>query len=173
MKTGMRLLTGMLLVGIAGLATSSQALEIVRKTNKEMAPLNFIQTSELGPYLLDRTFLLKTSGLSSDVRDAIPISGIAIIYLAKDGKLLGWSDETPNVETGFWHVYNEGRYQIIRNKLCFGFVGAKGEVCSGFGPHISESTAGNPFGLKSKSPAPFKLGRFGVSLQSVAKRLGL
>jgi hypothetical protein len=176
--TGAKLLAGLMLAGFVFSTMPAFALDVRQQTYRDLKPLEKMPTAQVGKYFAGRTFVFKASQLSGKVRNTLPISGVAILYLAPDGKLLGWSDKSANVEAGIWHVYNaNGNVAYPENQLCIGFPEGKGgEACLRlFAPvsYLPESTAGNPFGLKGEKPAPFNLGRFGVTLQSVAKKLGL
>jgi hypothetical protein len=171
-------LAGLMLAGIVAMTAPAAALDIRAQSSKDLHQFEHMPNKEVSKFFAGRTFLFKSQELNGGVRAVLPISGVAILYMAPNGTLLGWSDKSGNVEAGVWRVNNtNGNDLYFNNQLCFGFPeGGRGQACSRFGTNINyfpESTAGNPFGLKGESAAPFDLGRFGVSLKSVAKKLGL
>ena len=118
------------------------------------------------------TILVKFGTYSGELAKVIPIASTAVLYFNPNGTVLGWSSKTDTVEAGKWAVRGNGN-----NDLCLFFPEGKGAgVCTmifAYGAPFKEATAGNPFNLKAEKPAPYHLGRFGLSLKSIAKKLGI
>lgn len=164
------LLTLLLSLTLVG---GSEALQITKVGKELVRGFQYAAPAQAKGYLAGYTVLAKLGRVQKRVLNILPISTVAILYFAPDGTLLGWSDKSDIVERGTWQVKTAPN----GNDLCIFFDKGRGAgMCTVLifgGPQFLESTKGNPFGLKANAAVPYDLGRFGVSLGNVAKKLGL
>lgn len=171
----MRVLTS-LLVCLASLwaAPSASALEIaVRNIDKGLAEALFYGSeAQAQGYVAGYTVLVKMGQQPSYMRRRLEFSSTAVLYFAKNGTLLAWSGQSPQVQAGTWRINRGGNF----NEVCVEFAKGKGQpVCasplSGGTRWMEQSTPGNPFGLKAAADVPFKFGTAGITLQKIAAKL--
>lgn len=157
----------------AGLAGGVGALEIAKVTDQVVHGFRYAAPAQARSYLAGYTVLVKLGQVEKRVLNVIPISSVAVLYFAPDGAVLGWSGKSDVVERGVWKVQSKPN----GNDLCLFFdkgLGAGFCTVLWIGhPMFMESTKGNPFHLKARAAVPYDLGRFGISLGGIAKKLGL
>jgi hypothetical protein len=160
------LLSSALVQGAAAIEVTKVGDKLVRAFRQ--APLDKAET-----FLAGYTVLVKLGKVPPRIIKMLPISSVAVLYFAPNGRVLGWSGKSGVVEPGDWQIQNRG----AGNDLCMFFDKNDGQgfctILSAGRSAQMESTKGNPFGLKANAPVPYTLGYAGQSLGGVAKKLGL
>lgn len=170
-----RALSAVLIIAASLVALPANSMEITKVNNKRIYEFHHASAKNARSYFAGYTLALKLGKVPARLRKLLPISTVSIVYFASNGQLLGWSDKSDKIEVGKWYVQTRG----AGNNICILFPQKSGKdsgictVLSAGTPQFVESTKGNPFGLKGGKPAPYSLGRFGVSLTKAAKKLGL
>lgn len=104
----------------------------------------------------DYTVLINVLEMPAPARQILDISGKAVVYFFRDGRLAGWSDKSNTIVGGTWQIVRQDGL----NNVCIYFPrgGGKG-VCatalSNDSTWIKESTQGNVFDLQVGQPVPF------------------
>jgi hypothetical protein len=154
-------------------ASPVQALEInVRKLDGNL--IDSFQRAPLSSapnFLVGYTVLISGARMAMSQTHLIPFSGPTVVYFSHKKKMVCWWGKSKVVHEGSWQIRRSGRF----NDICFFFPQGKGEgLCSRLlvsQDFLKESTKGNPFKLKAGGAVPFKLGRFGVSLSQIARKI--
>jgi hypothetical protein len=121
--------------------------------------------------IADYTVLVDVGDMPGEVRNIIDISGLAVLYFAKDGSLAAWSGRSGTVVGGSWFIGRQGK----ANTICIAFARGNGNaVCAA--PEstdttwIKQSTYGNVFGLAVGQAVPFAIPA-GAGLAALAERI--
>lgn len=154
---------------------TAQAIEIWKLSDQLMQRFERSSPSEAKHLVGGYTMLVKLGSINGTIAKVMPISTVAVLYFNPNGQVLGWSSKTNTIEEGKWIVRHAPG---TINSLCLFFPEGGGQgVCNMpsllAGAPFAESTKGNPFNLRAEKPAPYHLGRFGISLKSIASKLGI
>jgi len=166
-RTAIVLLAGLVSMSV----TPSVALEItaIEVTTEYMDDFTEGSQAHAKKLLANHTALVKIRNFPKKLQKYVPVSGVSVMYFGSNGTVLTWSSKSKIVEKGKWRI--EGK----NNNICLYYPQGLGYgICTKFFlsyDFLTETTAGNPFKLKAGSQVPFKLGRFGVSLNKIAKKI--
>jgi len=143
-------------------------IKVIKVTHEMMARHTQASPAQARREVAGFTTLIKVPRIPKKLSKLIPMSGVAVVYFKSNGTMLAWSSKSKTVEPGKWFLRGK------RNDICFVFPKGMGQgVCSNFfitTDIVKETTKGNPFKLQAGAQVPYKLGRFGVSLEKIARK---
>lgn len=152
-----------------GGAAEAIDINVIKVTNKMMYAHMNASKQQAFNRVAGYTTLFKVSDFPRALQKLVPVSGVAVFYFKKNGTVLAWSGKSQKVEAGKWYLTRNW------NDICVSFPQGKGKsVCTNFmvsTKTVKETTLGNPFNLKAGEPVPYKLGRFGVTLKKIARKI--